>query len=43
MIVARFQITDAKSLEQLPQNVAEKIIEATKVLMPQRIKKGNHD
>ena len=43
VIVAQFQITDAKSLEQLPQNVAEKIIEATKVLMPQRIKKGNHD
>lgn len=39
IIVAEFPITDRESLEQLPQNVAEKFIEATKVLMPERIKR----
>lgn len=39
IIVAEFPITDRDSLEQLPQNVAEKFIEATKILMPERIKR----
>lgn len=38
VIVAPFTITDARSLEQLPESVAEKIIEATRGLMPERIR-----
>lgn len=39
VIVAEFRITDARSLEELPQNVAEKVIEAARVLMPERVRK----
>lgn len=39
IIISEFHITDSDSLEQLPQNVAERFIEATKILMPERIKR----
>ncbi|MDO8658200.1 MAG: VWA domain-containing protein [Candidatus Levybacteria bacterium] len=39
VIVAEFHITDAQSLEQLPQNVAERVIEAVRTLMPERVQK----
>ncbi|MDZ4209570.1 MAG: hypothetical protein U1C56_00155, partial [Candidatus Curtissbacteria bacterium] len=39
VVVAEFHITDAKSLDDLPQNVAEKVIEQARSLMPERIKK----
>jgi len=42
VVVAEFRITDAQSLEQLPQNVAEKVIEAARILMPQKVQKGNN-
>ncbi len=38
VVVAEFRITDARSLEDLPQNVAEKVIEAAGLLMPDRVK-----
>lgn len=40
VIVAEFPITNARSLEELPQNVAEKVIEAAGNLMPERVKKS---
>lgn len=39
IIVDELHITDRNSLDELPQNVAEKFIEATKVLMPEKIKR----
>lgn len=39
VVVAEFRITDAESLEDLPENVAAKIIEAAAELMPKRIQK----
>ncbi len=39
VIVAEFRITYAKSLEDLPQNVAEKVIEAARLLMPEKVRK----
>lgn len=39
VVVAEFHITDAKSLDDLPQNVVEKVIEQARSLMPERIKK----
>lgn len=39
VIVAEFSISSAQSLESLPQNVAEKVIEAAQQLMPERVKR----
>lgn len=39
VIVAEFHIADARSLEDLPQNVAERVIEAARLLMPERVRK----
>jgi len=39
VIVAEFRINSQQSLEALPQNVAEKVIEAAKLLMPERIRR----
>jgi rRNA-processing protein FCF1 len=39
VIVAEFHITNALSLEQLPQNVAERVIQAAQALMPERVQK----
>lgn len=39
VIVAEFHITNALSLEQLPQNVAERVIQAAQTLMPERVQK----
>lgn len=38
VIVAEFPITDTQSLEDLPQNVAEKVIESASILMPKKVK-----
>lgn len=40
VVVAEFPITDARSLEDLPQNVAEKVIETARLLMPQKIRRN---
>ncbi len=40
VIVAEFPITNAQSLEDLPQAVAEKVIESARALMPERVKRG---
>src|SRR3990167_6916856 len=39
VIVAEFRISDARSLEDLPENVAEKVVEAARKLMPEKVKK----
>ncbi len=39
VIVAEFPISSAQSLESLPQNVAEKVIETAQQLMPERVKR----
>lgn len=39
VVVAEFKITDADSLNNLPQNVAEKVIESAKALMPERVRR----
>jgi hypothetical protein len=39
VIVAEFPINNSQSLESLPQNVAEKVIETAQQLMPERIKR----
>lgn len=39
VVVAEFRVSDSKSLEELPENVAEKVIEAAKKLMPEKVKK----
>jgi len=39
VVVAQFIITDSKSLEDLPEQVAEKVIEASRALIPQKVKK----
>lgn len=39
VVIVEFPITDSKSLQDLPKNVAEKVIESAKQLMPERIRK----
>ncbi|TSC88230.1 MAG: hypothetical protein G01um10147_135 [Microgenomates group bacterium Gr01-1014_7] len=38
VIVAEFHITDERSLEDLPQNVAESVIDSAKKLIPEKVK-----
>lgn len=39
VVVAEFPITDSRSLDELPANVAAKVIEAAATLMPERVGK----
>lgn len=39
VVVAEFQITDGRSLEDLPENVAQEVIEAARKLIPEKVKK----
>ncbi len=40
VIVAEFRTNSARSLEELPQNVAGQVIDAAKILMPEKVKGG---
>lgn len=39
VVVTEFPITDSQSLDNLPQNVADKVIESAKTLMPEKVRK----